>query len=75
MVPAGALASIATCITSATIWSGASTVIGPTMTLCVESFIGAAGESEGVKLEEQILMTETGTELLPNYKFEASLLA
>jgi len=45
------------------------------MTLCVESFIGAAGESEGVKLEEQILMTETGTELLPNYKFEASLWA
>jgi len=50
-------------------------VIEPGMTLCVESFIGAAGESEGVKLEEQILVTQTGTELLSNYQFEASLLA
>ena len=50
-------------------------VIEPGMTLCVESYIGAHGEAEGVKLEEQILVTETGTELLSNYPFEASLLA
>jgi len=50
-------------------------VIEPGMTLCVESYIGAAGEAEGVKLEEQILVTETGTELLSYYPFEASLLA
>jgi len=50
-------------------------VIEPGMTLCVESYIGAAGEPDGVKLEEQILVTETGTELLSDYPFEASLLA
>lgn len=45
------------------------------MTLCVESYIGAAGEAEGVKLEPQVLVTETGTELLSLYPFESSLLA
>ena len=50
-------------------------VIEPGMTLCVESYIGAGDEPEGVKLEEQILVTETGVELLSNYPFEASLLA
>ena len=50
-------------------------VIEPGMTLCVESYIGAAGEAEGVKLEEQILVTATGTELLSDYPFESALLA
>ena len=50
-------------------------VIEPGMTLCVESYIGAAGEAEGVKLEQQVLVTETGTELLSLYPFESSLLA
>jgi len=49
-------------------------VIEPGMTLCVESFIGAAGEPEGVKLEQQILVTENGTELLSDFGFEATLL-
>jgi len=49
-------------------------VIEPGMTLCVESYIGAAGEAEGVKLEQQILVTETGIELLSLYPFEESLL-
>ena len=50
-------------------------VIEPNMTLCVESYIGAEGESEGVKLEQQILVTETGTELLSEFPFEPDLLA
>jgi Xaa-Pro aminopeptidase len=30
------------------------------MVVCVESFIGAAGGREGVKLEQQVLITNTG---------------
>jgi Xaa-Pro aminopeptidase len=50
-------------------------VIQPGMTLCVESYIGADAGREGVKLEQQILVTETGTELLSQFPFEQSLLA
>ena len=50
-------------------------VIEPGMTLCVESYMGAANGSEGVKLEQQILVTETGTELLSKFPFEEDLLA
>lgn len=50
-------------------------VIEPGMTLCVESYIGAEGEPEGVKLEEQILVTKTGTELLSDFPFEEDLLS
>ena len=50
-------------------------VIEPGMTLCVESFIGEEGKGEGVKLEQQVLVTETGTELLSRFPFEESLLA
>jgi len=46
----------------------------PGMTLCVESFIGAE-TGEGVKLEQQLLVTETGTELLSEFPFEEELLA
>lgn len=49
--------------------------IVPGMTLCVESFIGADDGGEGVKLEQQILVTETGTELLSDFPFEDALLA
>tara|TARA_B100001146_G_C15962966_1_gene340634 strand:+ start:520 stop:630 length:111 start_codon:yes stop_codon:yes gene_type:complete len=34
------------------------------MAICVESYIGAESGAEGVKLEEQVLVTGTGTELL-----------
>jgi Xaa-Pro aminopeptidase len=30
------------------------------MVVCVESFIGAVGGNEGVKLEQQVLITDTG---------------
>jgi len=49
-------------------------VIEPGMTLCVESFIGAGDGGEGVKLEQQIVVTETGTELLSLFPFEEDLL-
>jgi Xaa-Pro dipeptidase len=47
----------------------------PGMTLCAESFIGAEGGKEGVKLEQQVLITETGVELLSRFPFEEALLA
>ena len=49
-------------------------VIEPGMTLCIESYIGQPGDIEGVKLEQQILVTETGTELLSLFPFEDNLL-
>lgn len=39
-------------------------VLVPGMTLCVESYIGREGGKEGVKLEEQVLITESGGERL-----------
>jgi len=47
----------------------------PGMTLCVESYIGEQNGHEGVKLEEQILVTETGIEILSQFPFEEDLLA
>ncbi|MBD1544872.1 M24 family metallopeptidase [Roseibium aggregatum] len=46
----------------------------PGMTLCVESYIGAEDGREGVKLEQQVLITETGVELLSQFPFEEDLL-
>ena len=40
------------------------------MTLCVESFIGTEGGKEGVKLEEQVLITEAGAERLSSYQMD-----
>lgn len=39
----------------------------PQMTVCVESYVGAPGGHEGVKLEEQVLITSTGREVLSRY--------
>jgi Xaa-Pro dipeptidase len=49
-------------------------LIEPGMTLCVESYIGAAGGGEGVKLEEQVLVTEQGVELLSQSPYDEALL-
>lgn len=46
----------------------------PGMTLCVESYIGEEGGREGVKLEQQLLVTDTGTRLLSEFPFEDELL-
>ncbi|MGC6439713.1 MAG: dimethylsulfonioproprionate lyase DddP [Candidatus Puniceispirillaceae bacterium] len=45
------------------------------MTLCVEAYIGAVGGREGVKLEEQVLVTENGCVPLSTYPYETDLLA
>ncbi len=42
-------------------------VLEPGMVLCVESYIGRLGGHEGVKLEEQVLITATGNEMLSAY--------
>ena len=49
-------------------------VIKNNMNLCVESYIGAEGESEGVKLEQLVLITENCSEILSNYAFDDRLL-
>lgn len=54
--------------------SGYDGVIEPGMVICVESYIGEEGGREGVKLEEQVLITETGIEVLSKYPFEEALL-
>ena len=44
------------------------------MTVCIESYMGAVGEPDGVKLEQQVLVTSTGYELLTTYPYEEDLL-
>ncbi|NNC98694.1 MAG: aminopeptidase P family protein [Gammaproteobacteria bacterium] len=44
------------------------------MVVCVESFMGAVGDREGVKLEQQVLVTDAGYELLTTMPFEADLI-
>lgn len=46
----------------------------PGMVLCAEAYIGAVGGREGVKLEDQVLITETGFENLTTVPFEGRLL-
>ena len=55
-------------------------VLDTNSTLCVESYIGEFSDantnngSEGVKLEQQVLITENGYELLSRFPFEEDLL-
>jgi Xaa-Pro aminopeptidase len=49
-------------------------IIEPGMTLCVESYIGEENGREGVKLEQQVLITERGSLLLSRFPFEDDLL-
>ncbi len=44
------------------------------MTICVEAYFGADGGHEGVKLEEQLLITADGAETLSAYPFEEHFL-
>ena len=46
----------------------------PGMTLCVEAYTGKVGGSDGVKLENQILITDDGYENLTPYPYEDRLL-
>ena len=45
------------------------------MALCVESYIGAERGAEGVKLEEQVLLTADGPQILSTFPFEDELLS
>ena len=49
-------------------------VVEENMTLCIESYIGPEGGKEGVKLEQQVLVTATGVEVLSKFPFEDELL-
>ena len=42
----------------------------PGMTLCLESYFGPRDGGEGVKLEQQVLVTERGLEVLSQLPFE-----
>ena len=50
-------------------------VLEPGMTLCVEAYVGAVGSKNGVKLEDQVLITEHGHENLTKISFDDRLLA
>ena len=49
-------------------------VFEPGMVICVEVYAGEVGGKEGVKLEDQVLITEDGYENLTSYPFEEKLL-
>ena len=49
-------------------------ILEPGMVVSVESYIGEKGGREGVKLEDEILITETGTELLSRFPYEDEFL-
>ncbi len=53
---------------------GEDDVLEAGMTICVESYIGEAGGDEGVKLEQQVLITDDGVELLSTFPYEENLL-
>ena len=46
----------------------------PGMTLCVEALISPEGGDFSIKLEDQVLITETGCENLTKYPFDAQLM-
>ena len=45
------------------------------MTICIESYSGVDGGAEGVKLEQQVLITADGPQVLSTFPFEDALLA
>ena len=49
-------------------------VFEPGMVMCVEALIGSPGGKECVKLEEQVLITESGVEQLTSYPLEEAWL-
>lgn len=49
-------------------------ILEPGMVICVESYAGAPDGVEGIKLEQQILITNDGPELLSDMEFEEQLL-
>jgi Xaa-Pro aminopeptidase len=47
----------------------------PGMTLCVEAYVGAVGGRDGVKIENQVLITDSGFENLTTYPYDEKLTA
>ena len=48
-------------------------VLEPGMVLCVEALVSPEGGNFSIKLEDQVLITETGFENLTHYPFDAAL--
>jgi Xaa-Pro aminopeptidase len=53
---------------------GGDGVLEPNMVLCIESYIGEVGGAEGVKLEEEVVLTEQGAERISQFPFDETLL-
>jgi Xaa-Pro aminopeptidase len=53
---------------------GSEGILTPNMVLCIESYIGEVDGQDGVKLEEEVVVTPTGVELISRYPFEEELL-
>lgn len=49
-------------------------VLEPGMVVSVESYIGEVGAADGVKLEEQVVITDTGIAKMSNYPYSETLL-
>lgn len=49
-------------------------VIQEGMIVCIESYMGAVGERDGVKLEQQVLVTADATEAISTYPWESEFL-
>jgi Xaa-Pro dipeptidase len=47
--------------------------VEPGMVICIESYIGSEAAGQGVKLEEQLLVSATGTERLSRFTFDERL--
>ncbi|KAJ4359936.1 uncharacterized protein N0V89_000495 [Didymosphaeria variabile] len=50
-------------------------IIEPGMTLSIEAYLSEERGTDGVKLEDQVLITETGIERLSQFPFEKALLS
>ena len=49
-------------------------VLEPGMCLSIESYIGEKGGAEGVKLEDEVVVTETGIDLISRFPYEEEFL-
>jgi Xaa-Pro aminopeptidase len=48
--------------------------LAPGMTVCVESYLGELGGAFGLKMEQQLLVTDTGYEIMSGFPLEEQLL-
>ena len=49
-------------------------IVRPGMVMCVEVYAGAVGGKNGIKLEDQVLITEDGFENMTHFPFEDAFL-